>query len=797
MILRTSFRRKLLLLALLPLALAQLVTIYAVMHTVERDVQDRATDSLRISATVVDEYLAGRSSQMRTSVQVMAADFGLKEAVATGDVETIRSVLRNHSGRVGADLAALFSLDGQLLATTDPSRESGWRLADTRRADAESISALQSTELFGDVGYQVIAVPLRSPMPVAWVALAFRVDSDIVDRMAALTGLDVLLVSRRDETRLLAGSVSVQEIGQETEGLMQGVDVSDRVYVIQVANTNYLATTTRLIHAPVNNAGIDVVLLRSLTDAMAPYVEARQGLIAFGIALILIVAMAGVWLAGSIARPLNVLTDAARKMMSGDYDVDVAIASTDEVGELASTFNAMTAAISEREERISRQALHDRLTDLPNHNYLVQKLERLIAEAATEDHKIFLLSIHLSRMGAISSTLGHNASDQVISLAARLLHRNLEATEVLGHIGAEEFVVILPGVEIDNALERAEKLRAILATGVTLENVNFQLQSTIGVAAYPAHGTEAADTLRKARIARSEAGSRGEQLTIYRHGREHFHVRQLRIVNDLRSAIRTNQIHTWYQPKIRLPDGAPVGVEALVRWEHPEYGWLSPDEFVPAIEEAGTILHLTRFVLREAIRQCRLWQDKGYVLQVSVNVSARDLSDDYLPHYVLQLLREQELPPDRLTLEVTENSVMQQFNRVISVLECLRDVGVRISMDDFGTGQSSLAQLRNIPLRELKVDKSFVMSLPDNVQNEAIVGTTIKLAHSLGLEVVAEGVENEATLRFLAGAGCEQAQGFFLSKPVAPEALEQWLAEYEPVRCMERRTDSRPFRKEA
>ncbi len=797
MILRTTFRKKLLLLALLPLAIAQLVTVFAVMWTVERDVQERAAASLQISATVVDEYLAGRSSQMRTSVQVMAADFGLKEAVATGDIETIRSVLRNHSNRVGADLEALFDLDWQLVAATHPSAESGWSLADAGRANPERTGALQSTELFDDVGYQVIAVPLRAPMPIAWVALGFRVDADIVERMAALTGLEVLLVSRKDETRMLAGSVSARSIDNEVERLLQGSDEPGGVYVIEGANTSYLATTTRLMRESLNNAGIEIVLLRSLTDAMAPYVEARRGLVAFGIVLILVVAAAGVWLAGSIAQPLNVLTDAARSMMSGNYDVEVKVAAKDEVGELASSFNAMTAAISEREEHISHQALHDRLTDLPNHNFLVQKLEKLINDAAGKDQNIFVLSIHLSRMGAISSTLGNDASDQVILLAAQLLQRNLEPNEVLGHVGAEEFVVILPGGEIDNAFERGDMLRDLLAAGVTLDRINFQLQSTVGIAAYPAHGTQAADTLRKASIARSEAELRNEQLAVYRHGREHFHVRQLRIVNDLRGAIRRNEIHTWYQPKIRLPDGAPVGAEALVRWKHPEFGWMSPDEFVPAIEEAGTVVHLTRFVLKDAIEQCRKWEDEGRVLQVSVNVSARDLIDDYLPHYVLQLLREQDLPPERLTLEVTENSVMRQFNRVITVLECLRDIGVRLSLDDFGTGQSSLAQLRDIPLRELKIDKSFVMSLPENAQNEAIVRTTIKLAHSLGLKVVAEGVENEEALQLLAGAGCEQAQGYFLSKPVYPEVFEQWLADYVPKQYAERRADTRPFRQKA
>jgi diguanylate cyclase (GGDEF)-like protein len=796
MVPRTSFRRKLLLLALLPLALAQIVTIYAVMRTVERDVESRASDSLRISATVVDEYLASRSGQLRTSVQVMAADFGLKEAVATGDTETIRSVLRNHSGRVGADVAALFDLDGQLLASTDPGTD-GWRLIGADSDAAERARTLQSTELFGDAGYQVIAVPLRAPTPIAWVALGFRVDGEIVDRMAALTGLDVLLVTQSDGTRILAGSASAGQPGDVADRLLQEAVSADGVHVIEGASTSYLATTTSLVQESLNNAGVAVVLLRSLTDAMAPYVEARQLMILFGFALILVVAIAGVLLARGIAKPLNVLTDAARSMMSGNYDVNVEVSSNDEVGELASSFNAMTAAISEREERISHQALHDRLTDLPNHTYLVQKLEQLIADAAGEEKKIFLLSIHLSRMGAISSTLGHSASDQVISLAATLLNRNLEANEILGHVGSEEFVVILPGGDIDDAIERAGKLRDILATGVTLERINFQLQTTMGVAAWPKHGTEAADMIRKACIARSEAVSLGQQLAVYRHGREHFHVRQLRIVNDLRGAIRSNEIHTWYQPKIRLPDGTPVGAEALVRWNHPEFGWLRPDEFVPAIEDAGTISHLTRFVLKEAIKQCRRWQDDGHELHVSVNMSARDLIDDYLPHHVLQLLREQGLPPERLTLEVTENSVMQQFKRVISVLECLRDVGVRISLDDFGTGQSSLAQLRDIPLHELKVDKSFVMSLPENAQNEAIVSTTVKLAHSLELDVVAEGVENEETLRFLAGTGCEQAQGFFLSKPVDPEAFGQWLEDYKPVRCPERRKGKRPFRRKA
>jgi diguanylate cyclase (GGDEF)-like protein len=796
MIFRTSFRQKLLILALLPLAIAELVTVFAVMQTVERDVNARANESLQIGADVVDKYLGSRGEQLHTSVQVLASDFGLKEAAATGDAATIRSVLENHSLRVDADIAALLDLDGGLVASTDPSLQPGQLILDGVVGDYDRDMDVQATQFIGNVAYQVFAVPLRAPVPIAWVVLGFRLDMPVVVQIMSLTGLDVAMVAARDDVELLASSTAVRETASNPESLLPE-SPGGPVYVIDSGNTSYLATGTSFIANAANHANVEVILLRSLTDAMAPYVQARRGLIIFGILLLVAVALCTVWLSGSIARPVNKLTEAVRSMMSGDYSVKVDVGSNDEVGELASSFNAMTAAIAEREERISHQALHDRLTDLPNYNFLVEQLTELIGAAAETGDRISVLSIRLARIGSISSTLGHSASDEVVRLAAKVLQANLEATEIPGHIGTDEFVLLIPCRETDAALERAEKLSGILATGVSLGRLNIHLQSTFGIATYPEHGTRASEILRKASIARSEAERRDEQIGFYQSGRDNYHVRQLRIVNDLRGAFRRNQVQVWYQPKIALPNGTPCGAEALVRWEHHDYGWLSPDEFVPAAEEAGTIVHLTRFVLGDAIARCREWQDAGHLINVSVNISARDLCDDYLPYYVLQLLKEQDLQPARLTLEVTENSVMQQLGRAITVLECLRDVGVRISMDDFGTGQSSLAQLRNIPLHELKIDKSFVMGLPDNARDESIVRTTLELAHSLGLEVVAEGVENEATLRFLAGSGCEQAQGFFLSKPVPPKKFLGWLRNFEPVDYPDRRNDQRPFRRKA
>ena len=234
-----------------------------------------------------------------------------------------------------------------------------------------------------------------------------------------------------------------------------------------------------------------------------------------------------------------------------------------------------------------------------------------------------------------------------------------------------------------------------------------------------------------------------------------------------------------------------------MRWEHAELGWLSPNDFIPAAEQSGTIVHLTRFVLAAAVKGCSKWQVAGYPLRVSVNLSARDIQDEYLPYYILQLIKEHGIKPDQLTLEITENTVMQDVHHAITVLECLRDIGVRISMDDFGTGHSSLAQIRNLPLHELKIDKSFIMSLTSDEQNTAIVKTTIELAHNMNLSVVAEGIENEETLRQVCDMGCEEAQGFFLAKPMSSAEFLHWMNNRETISYVSRRKPKRAFAKKA
>lgn len=757
---RTSFRTKLMLLTVVPLAVAQIVTLIAVMRTVESDVDARARESLIVGSTVVSEFLASRGEQLRTSVEVLAADFGLKEATATGDQATIVSVLENHSRRVYADMAMLVDLEGNTVASTlhTAANQSNGSLGIVDDATHQKV---ETTAVFGDAAYHVFVVPLRAPVTIGWVVLGFRIDHLLENRLSSLTGMQVSIVPVDDAPA--AGLTNDEQTLSYSLPFVEG------------------------------GSAFSVVLQRSLKEAMLPYVEARSGLLIFAGTLLLFVALAGVMFSTTIARPLRTLASAAQKMISGNYEGGLRSVSDDEFGELASSFDAMRLAISEREQRISHQALHDALTDLPNRYKVLQILTAAIESARSDGRSVAVLSIHLSRMDEISSTLGHKATDELIIQAARHLRVNLNDDDLLGRTGTNEFVLVLPGQDAQSAMARVERIEQILSSGVTLDTVDVSLQTVVGIAEFPAHGDAAAELLRFASIARTEAVTGKNKVQVYQLGHEEQFVRRLRIASDLRSALRQDAIEVWYQPKINLNDGRICGAEALVRWNHPELGFLFPDEFIPAAEQAGSIVHLTRHVLAKAIRQCRQWADQGFDLHMSVNLSVRDLLDEYLPYHVLQLLKENGVRPEHLTLEVTESSIMEDVARAVLVLECLRDIGVRISIDDFGTGHSSLAQLRNIPLHELKIDKSFVMTIIDDAQNEAIVRTTIDLAHSLNLEVVAEGVENEATLRRIASLGCEQAQGYFLSKPIPAGEFLQWAHTFRPMVFHDRRNSDRAF----
>jgi diguanylate cyclase (GGDEF)-like protein len=487
----------------------------------------------------------------------------------------------------------------------------------------------------------------------------------------------------------------------------------------------------------------------------------------------------GILLSRNISEPLQMLVEAARRIRDGDYRQPVEVGTDGEVAVLSSALNAMQEGIAEREEHILYQARFDALTGLPARLSALEALEHTINDAASRNEPVTVMLIDLNNFSDVGGSLGHDISDALRCQAAERLRAGLDASHLLARLEGDQFLVILAGHDLRMAGEVADDLLRLLEAGLSIRDVNISVEARIGLAAYPEHGDDADQLLKRSAVARSAARAADAPVLAYQPGNEEQQVRQLAILADLRRAARHDEFRLYLQPKIRLTDGAVCGAEALVRWQHPTFGFLTPDVFIPLAENSGNISLITHWALSTAIRECRLWLEEGLDLPVSVNLSGRDLHNRDLPCLVLELLKDHDLAPANLVLEVTEQAVVRDAHRAILVLECLRDLGIRISIDDFGTGYSSLAQLKSLPANELKIDRSFVMELPANSDDAAIVRTAIDLAHNLGMEVIAEGVETQGALQWLKASGCEQAQGYLISKPMPAEDFCAWVRRYE------------------
>jgi diguanylate cyclase len=424
-----------------------------------------------------------------------------------------------------------------------------------------------------------------------------------------------------------------------------------------------------------------------------------------------------------------------------------------------------------------QQALHDPLTGLPNRTLLCDRIEQSILASRRTGGGIAVLVVGLDRLKEVGDGLGHQAADALMVELGVRLQGLLRETDTVARIGGHAFGVLLPGQK-----DAAAGLRPVIdrigqATDqpFLVEGLALEVEGAIGVSLYPDHGDDVAALLHRADVAMQQARDAGVTYAVYEATSDGSSLERLPLVGDLRQALEDRQLSLHYQPVAELDSRRTTSVEALLRWTHPELGPVPPSEFVPLAEQAGLIKHVTNFVLDEALRQCRTWQDEGIDVGVSVNVSMRSFLDVRFPNEVAALLRQHGVDPSRLELEITESTMLADPFRVKLVLSSLGEMGIRLSIDNFGTGFSSLAQLKGLPVNEIKIDRSFVTNMLTNEEDAVIVRSTIDLARNLGLNVGAEGVETEATWERLRELGCHTAQGYYLSRPADAEAITAWL----------------------
>jgi diguanylate cyclase len=422
------------------------------------------------------------------------------------------------------------------------------------------------------------------------------------------------------------------------------------------------------------------------------------------------------------------------------------------------------------------QALHDGLTGLPNRTLLRDRTGQAIHQADRELVPAALLLIDLDRFKEVNDTLGHHYGDQLLIQVGERLQAVLREVDTVARLGGDEFAVLLPKIATaEGAIVVARKLQAALEEPFTIDGLTLDVEASIGLALYPDHGNDSDELLQRADIAMYAAKDTHAELVLFDPKLDQHSPRRLALLGELRRAIEHQQLVLHYQPIIDTQTSKVLGVEALVRWQHPEHGLLPPGEFIPLAERTGLITPLTNYVLKAALQQCRQWCQAGHELAVAVNVSARRLLDLSFPDEVAGLLANWEVPARLLVVEITESTIMADPTHALEVLGRLDEMGVQVAIDDFGTGYSSLAHLKSLPVHELKIDRSFVSQLTSSASDAVIVRTTIDLGRNLGLRVVAEGVEDAITWQELDALGCNAIQGYYVSRPIPAEDLTSWL----------------------
>ena len=426
---------------------------------------------------------------------------------------------------------------------------------------------------------------------------------------------------------------------------------------------------------------------------------------------------------------------------------------------------------------MAHRALHDPLTGLPNRTLLNDRIEQALRADLREGTRTGLLLLDLDRFKQINDTFGHHHGDEVLIQVGPRLAGVLRDVDTVARLAGDEFVVLLPDIEsIGDATTVAAKLRAALERPFHVEGIDLDVEVSVGVVLSGDHGTDAATLMKRADIAMYAAKTQNLGVCVYDPAVDRHSPAKFALFGDLRRALERGELILHYQPQVAISTGEVVGVEALVRWQHPERGLVFPDEFIPFTEYTGLIGPLTRHVLDTALAQARVWFDLGRPLPIAVNLSARNLLDEGLPDLVAELLAAHGVHAGLLELEVTESAIMTEPARAQRLLQQLSALGIRISIDDFGAGYTSLGQLKNLPINELKIDRSFVMTMIEDPGNALIVRSVIELGHNLGFTLVAEGVETEQTLTALAGFGCDVAQGYHLSRPISAAAFDEWCA---------------------
>ena len=763
-------------LSLLLLLIVQAAGFAVVRATIERNARAQIAQALDLDENVWRRLLDQNADKLRQGSALLAADYGFRSAVNSGDEDTIQSVLENHGSRIGASVTALLGTDLQLRAASLSGGMEAFPA--TLRALVPPLAAQpQGSQIavMDGVPYQFVMVPLRAPVVIGWVLMGFPLSQSLADEMRRLLSVHVALVVTGADGN---ARVPVSTLPPALRAVLQsqGAPVGE----LQTAEGRLLARASRL-----DSVGGDVqaLLLRSVDEVLAPYRQLQVLLAIITVAGVLLFAVGTGLVAKRLATPLRSLLAATQRLSRGEYGVPLGHTDRrDEIGNLARSFDRMRVDIAAQQSEVRRLAYWDRLTGLPNRERFREAVVAAIAQntgaaGGAPGGRLAVLTLDLDRFKHVNDVLGYAFGDRLLqAVAERLRQQVQEPGHMIARLGGNEFAVLLQGADAAAAHATALRITQSFEAPLAFADQTVDLSAGIGIACWPGDADDADTLLSRSEIAMYAAKRRLSGAQQYDASFDSASTQTLSLLTELRHAVEHRELRLYLQPKVPLHGQTGRAAEALVRWQHPQRGLVPPMEFIPFAEQTGIVRQLTLWMLEEVARLLADPRTQGQALRVSVNLSTRDLLDPELSTRLAGILQHHGVPASGFCLEITESAIMDDPQRAEAMLNRLSEQGFKLSIDDFGTGYSSLAYLKRLPVDELKIDKSFVMGMQKDQDDAMIVRSTIELAHNLGLTVVAEGVEDAAILESLRALACDEAQGYHIARPMPVDEFLAWQA---------------------
>ena len=736
---------------------------------------DQAQEQLKTGTRVFERFMDLRWRRIQYGLNWLTNDSDFREATINGSPSLIERALQEFESSLHGSELFVLDLDGNIITSTLKGLPPGqaFPYAKALRLARRNTQTMVIGILAGRP-YMLVQGVVLAPLPVVRVVSGMPMDDVFAHELSSLSNLEVSFMTVKPGESGILSSTQPDFMSASIIEFVQEHTPGAAIHFSEFNGQRFLGQMLQLANSgDPDNGQVMAVLQSPLDQTMQAFNSLDRKFLWISLGALLASLLGALWLARAVSRPVSLLAEAAQRIGRGNYETRVELTRRDELGFLARAINAMQSGIAVREQQLAHNALHDPLTGLPNRALAMERL----GSAISARRSVVLIYLGIENYRVINEGFGPEGVELIMRESARVMLDALRERDTAARITGNEFLLLLESTQIDVGVAMADRLYALLKRPLSIDGHEVALEVCMGIAVYPLNGQSAEELINRAAIARRDAAALPGYLQVYQQDRDLAHQRHIQLIRDLRSAASEGQLQLHYQPKLDIRSGHVRQAEALLRWQHPELGMVSPAEFIPLAERTGSMFLLTGWVIEEGIRQLAEWNRKGMHLQLSLNISAEDLHGENLLLTVERLLKRYQLSAEQLIFEITESTAMRDPEHSLSVLEKLRDGGISLSVDDFGTGYSSLAHLKRLPVQELKIDQSFIRNLDETSEDAVIVRSTIEMSHNLGLKVVAEGVEYQHTLELLERWHCDTAQGYLISRPMDAVAFEAWVWE--------------------